>query len=209
MHGRLSDSGSHQVRSISSPTRRGTPSRCAAGCGNWSRCAPASSPSRYEPSQQGTYSVGVKRQYRGALGKIANCQVPVSTVLLSDRLAWPLSSSCTSPRGVDYRCGAAIKAGIPEPVRLREKWCIGLRHIRRVLQAGFQLTASSWPTPITARRAYSAAGSSGSGCATAWRSGRTIEQGPSAYPAEVVPSVRIEVRDHRVTAHPRPSCSLL
>lgn len=41
--------------------------------------------------KQGKHSVGVKRQYYGALGKVANCQVAVSTVLLSDQLTWPLS----------------------------------------------------------------------------------------------------------------------
>ena len=41
--------------------------------------------------KQGHHSVGVKRQYCGALGKIANCQVAVSTVLFGAQLTWPLS----------------------------------------------------------------------------------------------------------------------
>ena len=41
--------------------------------------------------KQGKQSVGVKRQYCGAQGKIANCQVAVSTVLLDDGRTWPLS----------------------------------------------------------------------------------------------------------------------
>jgi SRSO17 transposase len=91
--------------------------------------------------KQGKHSVGVQRQYCGALGKIANCQVAVSTVLLGDRLAWPLSFELYLPQDWATEAARRTKARIPDTVRFREKWRIALSHIRRVLQAGFQLTA--------------------------------------------------------------------
>lgn len=91
--------------------------------------------------KQGTHSVGVKRQYCGALGKIANCQVAVSTVLLDDHLAWPLTFELYLPREWDTDAARRAKTGIPDTVRFREKWRIALAHIRRVLKADFQLTA--------------------------------------------------------------------
>ena len=91
--------------------------------------------------KQGKHSVGVKRQYCGALGKIANCQVAVSTVLLSDQLAWPLSFELYLPKEWLTDDVRRTRARIPEAVRFREKWRIALSHIRRILKAGFQLTA--------------------------------------------------------------------
>lgn len=91
--------------------------------------------------KQGTHSVGVKRQYCGAQGKIANCQVAVSTVLLDDQLAWPLSFELYLPREWVADPPRRARARIPEGMRFREKWRIALTHIRRVLKAGFQLTA--------------------------------------------------------------------
>jgi SRSO17 transposase len=91
--------------------------------------------------KQGTHSVGVKRQYCGARGKIANCQVAVSTVLLDDQLAWPLSFELYLPKEWVADPPRRATARIPEGVRFREKWRIALTHIRRVLKAGFQLTA--------------------------------------------------------------------
>jgi SRSO17 transposase len=91
--------------------------------------------------KQGKHSVGVKRPYCGALGKIANCQVAVSTVLLGDQLAWPLTFELYLPKEWltdDARCRTAR---IPNTLRFREKWRIALSHIRRSLKAGFQLTA--------------------------------------------------------------------
>ena len=91
--------------------------------------------------KQGRHSAGVKRQYCGARGKTANCQVAVSTVLLDDQLAWPLTFELYVPRDWADDAARRAKAGIPETVRFREKWRIALAHIRRVLQAGFDLTA--------------------------------------------------------------------
>jgi SRSO17 transposase len=89
--------------------------------------------------KQGTKSVGVQRQYCGALGKIGNCQVAVSSALLAEGRTWPLTFELYLPKvwaADPLRCAAA---GIPEPVRFREKWRIALAHVRTVLKAGFDL----------------------------------------------------------------------
>jgi SRSO17 transposase len=91
--------------------------------------------------KQGKQSVGVKRQYCGALGKIANCQVAVSTVLIADALAWPLTFELYLPTEWCADADRRAKTGIPERVRFREKWRIALAHIRQVIKDGFQLTA--------------------------------------------------------------------
>jgi SRSO17 transposase len=91
--------------------------------------------------KQGRQSPGVKRQYCGALGKTANCQVAVSTVLLDDQLAWPLTFELYVPQDWATDAARRTKAGIPETVRFREKWRMALAHIRRILKADFTLTA--------------------------------------------------------------------
>jgi SRSO17 transposase len=90
--------------------------------------------------KQGKHSVGVKRQYCGALGKVANCQVAVSTVLVGEDLAWPLSFELYLPREWLTDAPRRTEAGIPPRVRFREKWRIALAHVRQVLKAGFELT---------------------------------------------------------------------
>ena len=104
--------------------------------------------------KQGHHSVGVQRQYCGALGKIANCQVAVSTVLLDDHLAWPLSFELYLPQAWCTDAARRTKARIPESVRFREKWRIALAHIRQVLKAGFQLTAVVTDADYGARTAF-------------------------------------------------------
>ena len=91
--------------------------------------------------KQGTQSVGVQRQYCGALGKVANCQVAVSTVLLGDRLAWPLTFELYLPEIWAKDAVRRARVGLPDRVRFREKWRIALSHVRRVRKAGVAITA--------------------------------------------------------------------
>ena len=104
--------------------------------------------------KQGHQSVGVQRQYCGALGKIANCQVAVSTVLLDDSLAWPLSFELYLPIAWCTDAARRTKARIPVSARFREKWRIALRHIRQVLKAGFTITAVVTDADYGARTAF-------------------------------------------------------
>jgi SRSO17 transposase len=104
--------------------------------------------------KQGHHSVGVQRQYCGALGKIANCQVAVSTVLLDDHLAWPLSFELYLPQAWCTDVTRRAKARVPESLRFREKWRMALAHIRQVLKAGFQLTAVVTDADYGARTAF-------------------------------------------------------
>jgi SRSO17 transposase len=90
--------------------------------------------------KQGVASVGVQRQYCGALGKVANCQVAVSTALLAGKVAWLTSLELYLPDtwlDDDHR----QQARIPQRVPFREKWRIALAHVRTVLAAGFTLEA--------------------------------------------------------------------
>jgi len=89
--------------------------------------------------KQGTHSVGVQRQYCGALGKIGNCQVAVSSALLADGRAWPLTFELYLPASWLSDPDRRAAAGIPETLPFREKWRIALAHIRTVRQAGFAL----------------------------------------------------------------------
>ena len=91
--------------------------------------------------KQGTHSVGVKRQYCGARGKIANCQVAVSTVLFGAELTWPLSFELYIPHEWFVDPARRVETRMPDGLRFREKWRIALSHIRQVLKAGFALTA--------------------------------------------------------------------
>lgn len=90
--------------------------------------------------KQGTRSVGVQRQYCGALGKIGNCQVAVSSALIADGRTWPLTFELYLPDSWMTDTARREAVGIPPTARFREKWRIALAHVRTVLQAGFTPT---------------------------------------------------------------------
>ena len=90
--------------------------------------------------KQGIRSVGVQRQYCGALGKIGNCQVAVSSVLIADARTWPLTFELYLPKSWMSDPARCAAGGIPPTVRFREKWRIALAHVRTVLTAGFTVT---------------------------------------------------------------------
>jgi SRSO17 transposase len=90
--------------------------------------------------KQGSHSVGVARQYCGALGKIANCQVATTVALWTGTQAWLLGAQLYLPQ--DWLTPAARTRGrIPATVRFQEKWRHALTLLRQVRAAGFRITA--------------------------------------------------------------------
>jgi SRSO17 transposase len=90
--------------------------------------------------KHGPDSVGVARQYCGALGKIANCQVATTVALWTGARAWCLGATLYLPDTwlvPERRQMARIPAG----VRFQEKWRHALTLLRQVRAAGFELTA--------------------------------------------------------------------
>jgi SRSO17 transposase len=90
--------------------------------------------------KQGVGSVGVKRQYCGALGKTGNCQVGVTTALIG-ALVWPTSCELYLPKEWAADADRRDQVRVPRTVRFREKWRIALAHVRTVIKAGFTIEA--------------------------------------------------------------------
>ncbi len=89
--------------------------------------------------KHGEHSVAVGRQYCGALGKIANCQVAVSTALLAEGLTWPTTMELYLPEDWAADLDRRERAEIPRTLRFQPKWRIALRHVRQVRAAGLQI----------------------------------------------------------------------
>ena len=90
--------------------------------------------------KQGPASVGVARQYCGALGKIANCQVAVTAALWTGVRAWCLGATLYLPEEW-LTPRARHRARIPASVRFQEKWRQALSLLRQTRAAGLTLTA--------------------------------------------------------------------
>jgi SRSO17 transposase len=71
--------------------------------------------------KQGKHSVGVARQYCGALGKTANCQVAVTLDLGTEESSTPLDWALYLPEQWINDAARRGKAGIPEEVTFKSK----------------------------------------------------------------------------------------
>jgi SRSO17 transposase len=90
--------------------------------------------------KQGDRSVGVARQYCGALGKIANCQVATTAALWTGTQAWLVGAQLYLPQTWMTR-DARTRARIPPTVRFQEKWRHALTLFRQIRAAGFRIAA--------------------------------------------------------------------
>jgi SRSO17 transposase len=140
----------------------------------------------------GKYSVGVARQYSGALGKVGNCQIGVSVNAASDAASCPLDWRLFIPEEWDedteLNRDRRTKCKLPEDVHHVEKWRQALAMIDELIGWGLQ------PPVMLGDGAY--------GDITEFRSGLTqrglgyvldVKGGTSAYP-EAVQRERPEYR---------------
>lgn len=86
--------------------------------------------------KQGTHSVGVGRQYCGALGKTANCQVAVSVHLGTDTGSVPLVWKLYLPEAWTEDAARRAEAGIPPAVVYRTKTELALDALDEALARG-------------------------------------------------------------------------
>ena len=89
--------------------------------------------------KQGHHSVGVARQYCGALGKIANCQTLVSLTLAQGEVPVPLALRLFLPAVWTDDRARCRRAGVPREVLAaahRAKWQIALTELDRARAAG-------------------------------------------------------------------------
>src|SRR3954447_25400706 len=132
--------------------------------------------------KDGRFSPGVARQYCGALGKTANCQVIVSVNAVTDRASCPLEWRLFVPEEWDADVARRARAKIPHDVRHRPKWQLALDILDQLLAWGLK------------RRVVQADG--GYGDITAFRLGLEqrdldyvvqVKGAPSAHPADALP----------------------
>lgn len=94
--------------------------------------------------KQGTHSVGVARQYCGALGKTANCQVAVSVHLGTATTSVPLTWALFLPESWTADPVRRAEVGIPPTVTYQPKTDLALACLARVRAWGLQ------PRPVLA-----------------------------------------------------------
>lgn len=86
--------------------------------------------------KKGKDTVGVKRQYCGATGKVDNCVVSVHLGYVSDDFHAILDSDLYLPESWTSDEYLREKAHIPKDVTFRKKWKIALELLERAVKAG-------------------------------------------------------------------------
>ncbi len=86
----------------------------------------------------GRHSVGVARQYCGALGKVANCQVGVSISAATDEASCPLDWRLFIPSEWDADAERRATAHLPAQIRHVAKWKLALEMIDELRSWGLE-----------------------------------------------------------------------
>jgi SRSO17 transposase len=86
----------------------------------------------------GRHSVGVARQYCGALGKVTNCQVGVSVNAATDEASCPLDWRLFMPEEWDDDQERRRRAHVPEEIRHLAKWQLALELIDELRSWGLE-----------------------------------------------------------------------
>lgn len=90
-------------------------------------------------AKQGPRSVAVARQYCPPLGKVANCQIAVTSVLRSSRSTWLLGMDLYVPQDWIDDPERRERALVPESVVAKKKWELALGQIGRAKRDGFEI----------------------------------------------------------------------
>jgi SRSO17 transposase len=83
--------------------------------------------------KKGRHSVGVARQYCGAVGKQENCQVAVSVSLANEVMSLPCEYRLYLPESWTKERRRCQEAGVPPEVNFRTKWEFALEALDRML----------------------------------------------------------------------------
>jgi SRSO17 transposase len=97
--------------------------------------------------KKGTKTPGVQRQYLGSVGKVANGIVTVHLAVARGRFKALLDSELYLPESWDADRARCQQADIPDDLRYRSKWRIGLELVARAESNGWQfdwLTFDEW-----------------------------------------------------------------
>jgi len=98
--------------------------------------------------KKGQHSVGVARQYCGALGKQDNCQVAVSVSLANDAVSVPVAYRLYLPDSWARDRHRRRATGVPDEIFFQPKWQIALAQILALQTEGVP------PAPVVADAGY-------------------------------------------------------
>jgi SRSO17 transposase len=90
--------------------------------------------------KQGRESVGVWRQYCGALGKVANCQVVVTTALRTRHSVWPLGMQLFMPESWCDDEDRRERTRVPDELVHRTKPEMAIEQLDAAVATGFEIT---------------------------------------------------------------------